>query len=53
MALKNPGTEHAKTVGHVSRKAILAVDERIKDILARREVAVRRARVAARRLDKV
>jgi hypothetical protein len=52
MALKNPITEHRATVGHVSREATVAVDERINEILARREVALRRARLAATHLKR-
>jgi hypothetical protein len=43
--------EQARTVGHVSHDAQLRVDERVKTILDRREGAVRRARLAARRLS--
>jgi hypothetical protein len=52
MALKNVSTEHPRTVGYVPRRAVVAVDERVKDILARRDVALRRARVAAQRLKR-
>jgi|tagenome__1003787_1003787.scaffolds.fasta_scaffold19123034_2 hypothetical protein len=41
----------ARTVGHVTRDAQLRVDRRVRQILARREVAVERARRAARRLS--
>lgn len=50
MALKNAGAKRPATVGHVSREATVAVDRRIKEILARREVALRRARRAAQHL---
>jgi hypothetical protein len=43
--------EQARTVGHVSHDAQLRVDERVKTILDRREGAVERARLAARRLS--
>ena len=43
--------EQARTVGHVSHDAQLRVDQRVKLILDRREGAVRRARLAARRLS--
>ena len=51
MALKEVGTEHARTVGHVSRQAQVRVDERVERILARR-AALRQARLAARRLKR-
>jgi hypothetical protein len=41
----------ARTIGHVSRDAQVRVDQRVKTILDRREGAVRRARLAARRLS--
>jgi hypothetical protein len=50
MALKNTSAERPRTVGHVSRKATVAVDARIQDILARREAALRQARRAAQHL---
>jgi hypothetical protein len=50
MAVKPPRTERARTVGHISHDARVRVDQRVKEILARREVAVQRARRAARRL---
>jgi hypothetical protein len=50
MALKNTSAERPETVGHVSRKVTVAVDARVKDIRARREVALRQARLAARHL---
>jgi len=43
--------EQARTVGHVSHDAQLRVDQRVKRILDRRERAVGRARLAARRLS--
>jgi hypothetical protein len=50
MALKPSRTQRARTVGHISHDARVRVDERVKQILARRETAVERARRAARRL---
>ena len=50
MALKPPRTERARTVGHISHAAGVRIDQRVKEILARREAAVERARGAARRL---
>jgi hypothetical protein len=52
MALKNMSPRRPRTVGHVSRKATVAVDERVKEILARREVALRQARLAAKHLTR-
>ena len=52
MALKDGRDERPKTVGNVPRAATVAVDARVKEILARREVALRRARLAARHLDR-
>jgi hypothetical protein len=52
MALKDASAERPKTVGHVSREATVAVDARVKDILARRKVALMRARLAARHLER-
>ena len=49
MALKPKRTEHART-GDVSHAAQRRVDKRVKDILARREAALRQARRAAQRL---
>jgi hypothetical protein len=46
---RTPG--QARTIGHVSRDAQVRVDQRVKTILDRREGAVRRARLAARRLS--
>ena len=51
MALKNASTEHP-TVGYVSRRATVAVDKRVKQILARREAELRQARLAAQRLKR-
>jgi hypothetical protein len=52
MALKKARTEHTRTVGHVSHEAQLRVDERVRQILARRAAALRQARLAARRLKR-
>jgi hypothetical protein len=45
-------TGQPRTVGHVSHDALVRVDERVKDIVARREAALRGARLAARRLKR-
>ena len=50
MATKPPRTQRARTVGHISRDARVRVDQRVKEILARRQAAVERARRAAARL---
>ena len=50
MTLKPGRTERARTVRHISYVAQARVDQRIKEILARR-VALDRARRAAQRLD--
>ena len=50
MALKPSRTQRARTVGHISHDAGARVDQRVKEILARREAAVERARRAAARL---
>ena len=50
MALKPPRTQRARTVGHISHDARVRVDQRVKEILARRDAEVERARRAARRL---
>jgi hypothetical protein len=52
LALRNASAERPATVGYVSREATVAVDGRIKEILARREVALRRARRAAQHLKR-
>ena len=51
MALNNASTAKP-TVGYVSRRATVAVDERVKAILERREIALRQARLAAQRLNR-
>jgi hypothetical protein len=50
MALQPPRTQRPRTVGHISHDASARVDQRVKEILARREAAVVRARRAAARL---
>jgi hypothetical protein len=52
MALKEARTEHARTVGHASHEAQVRVNERVAQILGRREAALRQARLAARRLGR-
>lgn len=42
----------AKTVGYLRHDALVRVDERVKEILARQEAALRRARRAAERLKR-
>jgi hypothetical protein len=49
MALKEGRT---KTVGHLPRDAVVRVDKRVKEILARQEAALQRARRAAERLKR-
>jgi hypothetical protein len=51
MALTPPRTQRERTVGHISHDARERVDQRVKEILARREGAMERARRAARRLE--
>jgi hypothetical protein len=46
MTLKQGGR---KTVGHLPHDAIVRVDKRVKEILARREAALQHARRAAER----
>jgi hypothetical protein len=52
MALKAARPGRDKILAHVSHDALVRVDERVKDILARREAALRQARLAARRLKR-
>jgi hypothetical protein len=52
MAFRNAAPDHPKTVGNATREATVAVDARIKDILARREAALQQARRAAQRLKR-
>ena len=49
MALKRGRT---KTVGHLPHDAVVRVDKRVKEILARREAALQHARRAAERLKR-
>ena len=51
MARKDASTS-VPTVGYVSRRATVAVDKRVKSILARRESELRQARLAAQRLKR-
>ena len=44
--------ERRKTVGHVPHDALVRVDKRVKEILARREAVMQRARRAAERLKR-
>jgi hypothetical protein len=53
MALKPGGSQHARTVGHISREAQARVDKRVAAILARRDAALRRVRRAAQRSRRV
>jgi hypothetical protein len=50
MARRPRRTQRARTVGHISHDAGVRVDQRVKEILARREVALERVRRAAQRL---
>jgi hypothetical protein len=52
MALKAERGEHVTAIGNVPHDALVRVEARVKEILARREVAVRQARLAARRLKR-
>jgi hypothetical protein len=52
MALKAERAERVPTVGHVPHDALVRVETRVKEILARREVALRQARLAAQRLKR-
>jgi hypothetical protein len=49
MVLK-PG--RTKTVGHVPHDAVVRVDKRVKEILARRDAALQRVRRAGERLKR-
>jgi hypothetical protein len=53
MALKPGRTQNARTVGHVSHDAQARIDKRVAKILAAREAALRLARGAARRSERV
>jgi hypothetical protein len=50
VALKAPRKQRPRSVGYVSHDALVRVDARVKDILTRRDVALRQARLAAQRL---
>jgi hypothetical protein len=52
MALKAPREPHPASVGYVPHDAQVRVDVRVKDILARRDAALRQARRAAQRLKR-
>lgn len=52
MALKTARTERATTVGGISHDALVRVDVRVKDILARQEAALRQAGMAAQRFKR-
>ena len=49
MALKHGRT---KTLGHLPHDAVVRVDKRVKEILARQEAALRHARRAAERVKR-
>ena len=49
MAVKQGRT---KTVGHLPHDALVRVDKRVKEILARREAALQHARRAAERIKR-
>ena len=51
MALKQSPIRRARTVGYISHDARVRVDQRVKQILDRREATVEKARRAARRLN--
>jgi hypothetical protein len=50
-ALRPGPAKRARTVGHISHEAQLRIDRRVKEILGRRDDALERARLAARRLN--
>jgi hypothetical protein len=52
MALKPRPSAQPTTVGHISHDALARVEERVQDILARREAELRQARRAAERLKR-
>jgi hypothetical protein len=52
MALKAPREPRPDSVGHVPHEAQVRVDARVKDILVRRDVALRQARRAAKRMKR-
>jgi hypothetical protein len=47
-----PRPGRRKTVGYLPHDALVRVDKRVKEILARREAALQRARRAAERLKR-
>jgi hypothetical protein len=47
-----PKPGRKKTVGYLPHDALVRVDKRVKEILARREAALQRARRAAERLKR-
>jgi hypothetical protein len=51
MAREREPVRRTRTVGHIPHDARLRVDRRVKQILDRRDTAVKRARDAARRLN--
>lgn len=51
MARSTKPDARPRTVGHLPHDARARVDQRVQEILARRETAVDRARHAARQLD--
>ena len=53
MALKPRLTQRARAVGHISHDAQVRVDKRVAKILAGREAALRLARKAAQRSQRV
>ena len=52
MALKQLEADHRRTDGEVPHDALMRVDRRVKQILARREAALEQARRAAGRLKR-
>ncbi|MDP9273560.1 MAG: hypothetical protein M3O93_08565 [Chloroflexota bacterium] len=48
MALKQAAPDRPRTVGEVPHDALMRVDRRVKQILARREVALQARRTAER-----
>lgn len=52
MALKPLQPDRPRTVGQVPRDSLGRVDRRVKEILARREGALRQARLVAERLER-
>jgi hypothetical protein len=52
MAVKAATTKRPAVVDHISHAAQTRIDGRVKQILTRREAAVRHARLAARRIER-